>query len=81
MGTVLAPQLEMVTPRIDSVVEAGCRYVLVWDEVLGWLHLATGVLCRDLDRLARIDAPLPREQVPAAGPLVDPADNQETRCV
>jgi hypothetical protein len=33
---------ERVTPRIDSVALCPCGSPLVWDEVHGWLHVATG---------------------------------------
>lgn len=54
----LATEPEKVTPRIDSVTECSCRRVLVWDEVFGWLHLATGTPCGDQVRLVRVHAPL-----------------------
>jgi hypothetical protein len=32
--------LEVVTPRIDSMVRCRCAGTLAWDEVYGWMHTA-----------------------------------------
>ncbi|GEM_PF-6062204 len=37
-----AVALERVTPRIDALAGCRCRRPIVWDELLGWLHLAAG---------------------------------------
>jgi hypothetical protein len=36
-----AAEPERVTPRIDSAAPCRCGIPAVWDEVHGWLHLAT----------------------------------------
>jgi hypothetical protein len=36
---------EQVTPRIDTEATCRCRGPLVWDEIHGWLHMATGTRC------------------------------------
>jgi hypothetical protein len=40
-----SPSLEVVTPRIDSMVRCRCAGTLAWDEVYGWLHTADTSRC------------------------------------
>jgi hypothetical protein len=55
---------EQVTPRIDTETTCRCRGPLVWDELHGWLHMATRTSC---------NRPVPTQPPPAASDSGRPA--------